>query len=109
MRRILLVTLLLYLGADYCDPAIPGVFFFDTDSFFVDAAVQQRSAPVHGSFLHTPPVLWDDPRGRSEVYDAAPPKRAAVVRGSPDPRPTELNGYLPVKTPAEGSQDACLQ
>src|SRR5437660_1058279 len=34
-RRVLVLAVLLYLTADYCDPLVPGVFWFDTESSFV--------------------------------------------------------------------------
>jgi hypothetical protein len=34
---------LLYITADFTDPAAPGVFFFDNDAFFVDSVVQLKS------------------------------------------------------------------
>jgi hypothetical protein len=34
---------LLYVTIDFLDPSIPGVFFFDTESFFVDGVVQAKS------------------------------------------------------------------
>lgn len=43
LRRGLLLALVLYLTADYCDPSIPGVFFFGAESFFVES-VESRSA-----------------------------------------------------------------
>jgi len=33
----------LYLAADFMDPSIPGVFFFDSKELFVDGAVQVKS------------------------------------------------------------------
>jgi hypothetical protein len=35
---------LLYVTIDFLDPSIPGVFFFETESLFVDGVVQARSA-----------------------------------------------------------------
>jgi hypothetical protein len=43
VRRSILLALVLYLSADYCDPSMPGVFSFGTESFFVDS-VESRSA-----------------------------------------------------------------
>jgi hypothetical protein len=104
MRRGFLLVFLLYLAADYCDPGIPGVFFFGTEAFFVDAAIQQRSAPIRpGPVVHHLAVLGDAPEARSEAYEAARPVcRARSVAFVP-PRPTTRDGYLPVKTPAEDS------
>ena len=32
-----MLLLTAYLTIDYCDPSIPGVFFFETESFFVES------------------------------------------------------------------------
>ena len=42
-RRLLPLLVLLYITADFTDPAAPGVFSFDNDAFFVDSAVQVKS------------------------------------------------------------------
>jgi hypothetical protein len=42
-RRLLPLLVLLYITADFTDPAAPGVFFFDNDVFFVDSVVQLKS------------------------------------------------------------------
>jgi len=42
VRRTILLAVVLYLSADYCDPSIPGVFSFGTESFFVES-VDSRS------------------------------------------------------------------
>lgn len=42
-RRLLPLLVLLYITADFTDPAAPGVFSFDNDAFFVDSAVQLNS------------------------------------------------------------------
>ena len=43
IRRAVLLAVVLYLSADYCDPSVPGLFFFGTESFFVDS-IDSRSA-----------------------------------------------------------------
>jgi hypothetical protein len=45
-RRILVLAVLLYLTADYCDPLVPGVFCFDTESFFVESTQPRTAMPV---------------------------------------------------------------
>jgi hypothetical protein len=42
-RRLLPLLVLLYITADFIDPAAPGVFFFDHDAFFVDSVIQFKS------------------------------------------------------------------
>jgi len=42
-RRLLPLLVLLYITADFTDPAAPGVFSFDNDVFFVDSTVQVKS------------------------------------------------------------------
>lgn len=42
-RRAVLLAVVIYLTADYCDPSVPGVFSFETESFFVDS-IESRSA-----------------------------------------------------------------
>lgn len=32
----------LYLGLDYLDPSVPGIFFFDNHALFLDGAVEVR-------------------------------------------------------------------
>jgi len=38
-RRVWLWLLFLYVVVDFSDPSSPGVFFFDSEQLFVDAAV----------------------------------------------------------------------
>ena len=38
--RLVALPLLIYITLDFLDPAIPGVFFFDSDQLFVDGVVQ---------------------------------------------------------------------
>jgi len=40
-RRFVLL-ILLYIGADFLDPSLPGVFFLDNQALFVDGAVQAK-------------------------------------------------------------------
>lgn len=37
------LLLLLYVAIDLMDPSLPGVFFFESESLFVDGAVQARA------------------------------------------------------------------
>jgi hypothetical protein len=45
LRRLLVLVVQLYVTADYCDPSVPGVFFFDTDSYFVDSIETKTAMP----------------------------------------------------------------
>ena len=102
MRRLLFGALLLYLGADYCDAALPGVFCFDTESFYVDAAVQPRgSAQRTRVSAPAPPVpaFAADVRGTAE--ERVGPARAPVREGPPLSLAAARDGSLPVKTPVE--------
>jgi hypothetical protein len=38
------LLLLLYIVADFADPSIPGVFFFDSGALFIDGVVQVKSS-----------------------------------------------------------------
>lgn len=41
--RAWVVLLAFYLVVDFSDPAIPGVFFFETDNLFVDTVIQTKT------------------------------------------------------------------
>lgn len=104
MRGGFLLPFLLYLAADYCHPGIPGVFFFDTEDFFVDAAIPQRSAPIRpGPVVHNLALVVYTAETGSEAYEAARPICGAQSVAFIPPRSTARDGYLPVKTPAEDS------
>jgi hypothetical protein len=45
LRRVLVLAVLLYLTADYCDPLVPGVFWFGADSFFVESTEARPAMP----------------------------------------------------------------
>ena len=84
LRRILVVAVLLYLTADYCDPSVPGVFWFGTESFFVESTEARPALPVLASpamraLLPDREVL--EPIAPRMV--AASPPRARVARQSP--------------------------
>ena len=49
LRRILVLVILSYLSADYCDPSVPGVFWFGTESFFVESTEARPAMPVLAS------------------------------------------------------------
>jgi hypothetical protein len=41
-RRHWVLLLLLYVGVDFFDPSLPGVFFLDNDALFMDGVVQTK-------------------------------------------------------------------
>ena len=49
LRRLLVLAVQLYLTADYCDPSVPGVFFFESDSYFVESIEAKPAMPVLAS------------------------------------------------------------
>jgi hypothetical protein len=77
-RRWLLL-LLLYVAIDFMDPSIPGVFFFDTEFFFVDGVVQAKSNAFSNLAAAQPTALraavdYDDevPRVNRQASARAP-------------------------------------
>jgi hypothetical protein len=49
------LVLLLYVVVDFTDPSIPGVFFFDTDQLFMEAAVTlAKTTPPTGTLAVSP-------------------------------------------------------
>jgi hypothetical protein len=83
--RVLALAVQLYLTADYCDPLVPGVFWFDNpDSFFVESTEARPAMPV----LASPAMLAVLPV--REVFEpvarrvtATAPRRARLHRHSP--------------------------
>jgi len=43
--RAVAIAVLMHVGADFLDPSVPGVFFFDARDLFVDGAVQSKLEP----------------------------------------------------------------
>jgi hypothetical protein len=91
LRRLLVVLVQIYLTADYCDPSVPGVFFFETDSYFVDStearpAMPQVASPALSGVLPVrdvvePPRVSTAPRSAAQVRRYSP--RSYVVASSP--------------------------
>jgi len=54
--HLLTLLLLLYITADFMDPLVPGVFFFDNDALFVDGAIQFKSTSTDRTPLEPLPV-----------------------------------------------------
>ena len=73
LRRILVLAVQLYLTADYCDPLVPGVFFFESDSFFMDSVEAKPAMPVPAS-----PVVRAVLPFREVVEPLAPPATATA-------------------------------
>jgi hypothetical protein len=83
--RILVLAVLLYLTADYCDPSVPGVFWFEnTDSFFVEST---EARPAMPSVTYSP---------MRAVLPAREVLEPPALRACPSAPPRErLQGYPP--------------
>ena len=84
LRRILTLAVLVYLTADYSDPSVPGVFWFGTESFFVESteartAMPDLDAPSIRATLPARVVLEPITPGATVTQ----PPRVRVVRHSP--------------------------
>jgi hypothetical protein len=79
-----LLAVLLYLMADYCDPSIRGVFFFGTDSFFINGI---KSVSV-------PSAVPPSPTAQPATRDVITPLRRAVAAARVEPR-IERTAYPP--------------
>jgi hypothetical protein len=74
-------VLLLYIGLDFLDPSVPGVFFLDNEALFMDGLVQAKESHDVGA----------------AVLDASPyPHRLGVVIAS---RPTPPTQDLSLRPP----------
>lgn len=76
LRRVLVLAVLLYLTADYSDPSVPGVFWLDTETYFVDSTEARPAMPV----LTSPAVRAALP-GRAVLEPITP--RARVTASPP--------------------------
>jgi hypothetical protein len=74
LRRLLALAVLVYLTADYSDPMVPGVFWFDTDSFFVEST-QARPA--------LPDLVLPTVRAAPPAREALEPSPARVIVTAP--------------------------
>jgi hypothetical protein len=53
--------LILYVVADFVDPSIPGVFFFESKQLFVDVVIQAKSSAASSVVVATEaPMLFGD-------------------------------------------------
>ena len=57
--RLVALPLLIYITLDFLDPALPGVFFFDSDQLFVDGVFQASSDSDGQSALDRQPAAFD--------------------------------------------------
>jgi len=72
--RLWPLLLLLYVVIDFSDPSIPGVFFFETDQLFVEAAVTlAKATPAPVMPVASPRSVES---GRSRHEPSGPPPRA---------------------------------
>lgn len=69
-RRLALV-LLLYVAADFMDPSIPGVFFFDGGVLFVDGVIQLKSSASSSVATPQPPPFGSQPADSGRKTAAA--------------------------------------
>lgn len=78
-------VLLLYLTADYCDPSVPGVFFFDSESFFMESV--EAKTPVSFAAPSRPASPLPVPRPvETPTIRSTALARASVVRAPYFPR-----------------------
>lgn len=95
VRGAMLLALVLYLSADYCDPSIPGVFSFGTQSFFVDGVESRSAARV------VPPVSASVPRAYRTVTALRAPA-PTPVHARADRRPYVPRAHI-VTSPSAAS------
>lgn len=60
------LILLLYVVADFMDPSIPGVFFFDSGVLFIDGVVQVKSDASTSVAMPAPMPFEDRPADYSD-------------------------------------------
>ena len=92
LRRLLVLAVQLYLTADYCDTSVPGVFFFESDSYFVESIEAKPAMPVLASLA----MRWVLPvREVLEPPTLRATARASVPLGRYSPR-----SYVVASSPA---------
>lgn len=89
LRRAVLLALVLYVSADYCDPSIPGVFSFGTETFFVDSVDSRSSARA------ALPLSTSSLRPRDTVMPTQASLGTTVQASSPVPARAERQPYVP--------------
>ncbi len=82
------LVLFIYIGVDFMDPSIPGVFFFDSDALFVDGVVQAKSNSATTNLAITEPMPFE---GTAHRRDGSP-----AIQGRAVSRPARPQ-YLPRK------------
>jgi hypothetical protein len=101
LRRALTLVLLLYLTMDYCDPSVPGVFFFDSEALFMESV--QAKTPVS---IAAPPRLASPLPAREtleKTIQSTTLARTPVVRTPYFPR-TYRSGSPP-RSPVDSAED----
>jgi hypothetical protein len=78
-----LPLLLFYIAIDLMDPSIPGVFFFDTEFFFVDGVVRAKS-DVSSNLVAVQPLRIS----ATVDYDAV--RSTVNAQASPRPLPAHM-------------------
>jgi hypothetical protein len=101
LHRLLVVAVLLYVTADYCDPSVPGVFFFETESYFVDSTEARPAMPP----LASPAMCAMLPV--RDVLEPPMPRVTAASRVSARVRANPPRSYVVASSPAhpESSED----
>ena len=82
-RRLGTLFVLLYLTLDYSTPSVPGVFWFDTEPFYLDGVVDARcvATPPTPPFA-APPAA----RTRTDCVSAAHHAVPSLARQTPPGR-----------------------
>jgi hypothetical protein len=100
--RSLVLAVLLYLTADYSDPLVPGVFWFEnTDSFFVEST---EARPAMPSVAYSPMRAVLPAR---EVLETVAPRvsAAAPPRERPHRHPPRTSVTVARSAAPESSDD----
>ena len=104
MRRLRpwALLLVLYMGADFLDPAVPGIFFFDHDKVFVDGVVELK--PVVAPLAPHQPAPGS---GSRAVEVERRPATGHPVAPAPSPTPARWSSARRVdaSAPAPPSPD----
>ena len=86
LLRVMRLLALLYIAADFMDPSIPGVFFFDADQLFIDGAVQAKTSVTHDARPEVTPAMGSGANEDPQPSVAALPRsmrRADRIGHSP--------------------------
>jgi hypothetical protein len=101
LRRVLAFVVLAYLLADYCDPSVPGVFSFASDSLFVDS-VEARAGTPSVTAPHVISVL-----PVRQMLAASAPRATVTARpaGRPAPHPPRADVTASPPSPSDSAED----